>query len=129
MLCPGRTGRGVLDDAHPRRSAGAPGTGGTRDLGAPERPEAGTTTGLGPLLLSRLRLHDTHRLLTPNAAGRERNLLLAEQLEAISEPDIHRWETGRTRPSVDILPRLTSTLGVSIEALVHAIVETPRRNG
>jgi transcriptional regulator with XRE-family HTH domain len=52
---------------------------------------------------------------------------LAERLGTISEPGIHRWETGRTRPSVDILPRLASTLGVSIEALVQAIVETPRR--
>jgi transcriptional regulator with XRE-family HTH domain len=52
---------------------------------------------------------------------------LAERLRTVSEPGIHRWETGRTRPSVDILPRLASTLGVSIEALVHAIVETPRR--
>jgi transcriptional regulator with XRE-family HTH domain len=53
--------------------------------------------------------------------------LLAERLETVTEPGIHRWETGRTRPSVDILPRLATTLGVSIEALVHAIVETPRR--
>jgi transcriptional regulator with XRE-family HTH domain len=52
---------------------------------------------------------------------------LAERLGVISEPGIHRWETGRTRPSVDILPRLASTLGVSIEALVHAIVATPKR--
>ena len=52
---------------------------------------------------------------------------LAERLGTVSEPGIHRWETGRTRPSVDILPRLASTLGVSIEALVHAIIETPRR--
>ena len=27
----------------------------------------------------------------------------------------------RTRPSVDILPRLATMLGVSIEALVHAM--------
>jgi transcriptional regulator with XRE-family HTH domain len=54
---------------------------------------------------------------------------LAERLGTISEPGIHRWETGRTRPSVDILPRLATTLGVSIETLVHAIVETPRRQG
>ncbi len=54
---------------------------------------------------------------------------LSERLGTISEPRIHRWETGRTRPSVDILPRLASTLGVSIESLVHAIVETPRRDG
>jgi transcriptional regulator with XRE-family HTH domain len=52
---------------------------------------------------------------------------LAQRLGMISEPGIHRWETGRTRPSVDILPRLASVLGVSLEALVHAIVETPRR--
>ena len=52
---------------------------------------------------------------------------LAERLGTVSEPGIHRWETGRTRPSVDILPRLASTLGVSLEALIHAIVETPRR--
>jgi transcriptional regulator with XRE-family HTH domain len=52
---------------------------------------------------------------------------MAERLGTISEPGIHRWETGRTRPSVDILPRLATTLGVSIEALVHAIVATPRR--
>ena len=52
---------------------------------------------------------------------------LAERLGTISEPGIHRWETGRTRPSVDILPRLATTLGVSLEVLVHAIVETPRR--
>src|SRR5688500_16591426 len=52
---------------------------------------------------------------------------LADRLGTISEPGIHRWETGRTRPRVDILPRLASTLGVSIELLVHAIVETPRR--
>jgi DNA-binding XRE family transcriptional regulator len=52
---------------------------------------------------------------------------LADQLGTISEPGIHRWETGRTRPSVDILPRLAETLAVSIESLVHAIVETPRR--
>jgi transcriptional regulator with XRE-family HTH domain len=52
---------------------------------------------------------------------------LAERLGTVSEPGIHRWETGRTRPSVDILPRLASVLGVSLEALVHAIVETPRR--
>jgi transcriptional regulator with XRE-family HTH domain len=52
---------------------------------------------------------------------------LAERLGTISEPGVHRWETGRTRPSVDILPRLASTLGVSIESLVLAIVETPRR--
>ena len=54
---------------------------------------------------------------------------LAERLGTVSEPGIHRWETGRTRPSVDILPRLASTLGISIETLVHAIVETPRRPG
>ena len=54
---------------------------------------------------------------------------LAERLGSISEPGVHRWETGRTRPSVDILPQLATTLGVSIEALVHAIVETPRRQG
>jgi transcriptional regulator with XRE-family HTH domain len=54
---------------------------------------------------------------------------LADRLETISEPGVHRWETGRTRPSVDILPRLAATLGVSIEALVQAIVETPRRLG
>ena len=53
---------------------------------------------------------------------------LAEQLGVISESRIHRWETGRTRPSVDILPRLASTLGVSVEALVQAIVQTPRRH-
>jgi transcriptional regulator with XRE-family HTH domain len=52
---------------------------------------------------------------------------LADRLGTISEPGIHRWETGRTRPSIDILPRLASTLGVSIESLVQAIVETPRR--
>ena len=52
---------------------------------------------------------------------------LADRLGTISEPGIHRWETGRTRPSVDILPHLASVLGVSIEALVQAIVETPRR--
>ena len=52
---------------------------------------------------------------------------LAERLGTISEPGIHRWETGRTRPSVDILPRLATTLGVSLEVLVHAIVATPRR--
>jgi DNA-binding XRE family transcriptional regulator len=52
---------------------------------------------------------------------------LADRLGTISEPGIHRWETGRTRPNIDTLPRLASTLGVSIEALVHAIVETPRR--
>jgi transcriptional regulator with XRE-family HTH domain len=54
---------------------------------------------------------------------------LAEQLGTVSEPGIHRWETGRTRPSVDILPRLATTLGVSIETLVQAIVATPRRQG
>jgi transcriptional regulator with XRE-family HTH domain len=54
---------------------------------------------------------------------------LAVRLGSISEPGIHRWETGRTRPSVDILPRLATTLGVSIETLVHAIVATPRRQG
>ena len=52
---------------------------------------------------------------------------LADRLGTISEPGVHRWETGRTRPSVDILPRLAATLGVSIESLVHAIMETPRR--
>jgi transcriptional regulator with XRE-family HTH domain len=52
---------------------------------------------------------------------------LAEHLGTVSEPGIHRWETGRTRPSVDILPPLASILGVSIEALVYAIVQTPRR--
>jgi transcriptional regulator with XRE-family HTH domain len=52
---------------------------------------------------------------------------LADRLGVVSEPGIHRWETGRTRPSVDVLPRLATTLGVSIESLVHAIVETPRR--
>ena len=52
---------------------------------------------------------------------------LADRLGTISEPGIHRWETGRTRPSVDILPQLATTFGVSIEALVHAIIETPRR--
>ena len=60
------------------------------------------------------------------AAGMSQHQL-AEQLVTVSVPGIHRWETGRTRPSVDILPRLATTLGVSIEALVHAIVETPRR--
>jgi transcriptional regulator with XRE-family HTH domain len=54
---------------------------------------------------------------------------LAERLGTISEPGIHRWETGRTRPSVDILPELAKILGVSVESLVHAIVETPRRQG
>ena len=38
---------------------------------------------------------------------------LAERLGTISEPGIHRWETGRTRPSVDILPMLAKILGVS----------------
>jgi transcriptional regulator with XRE-family HTH domain len=52
---------------------------------------------------------------------------LAERLGTISEPGVHRWETGRTRPGVDILPRLAATLGVSVESLVQAIVETPRR--
>ena len=52
---------------------------------------------------------------------------LADQLGHTSEPAVHRWETGRTRPSVDMLPRLAATLGVPLEALVHAIVETPRR--
>jgi transcriptional regulator with XRE-family HTH domain len=52
---------------------------------------------------------------------------LAERLGKISEPGIHRWETGRTRPSVDILPVLAETLGVSIESIVHAIIQTPRR--
>jgi len=52
---------------------------------------------------------------------------LAQRLGTVSEPGIHRWETGRTRPSVDILPRLAATLGVSLEALVQAIVKTPRR--
>jgi transcriptional regulator with XRE-family HTH domain len=52
---------------------------------------------------------------------------LADRLGVVSEPGIHRWETGRTRPSVDVLPCLAATLGVSIESLVHAIVETPRR--
>ena len=52
---------------------------------------------------------------------------LAQRLGTVSEPGVHRWETGRTRPSVDILPRLASALGVSLEALVQAIVETPRR--
>ena len=53
---------------------------------------------------------------------------LAERLGTVSVPGIHRWETGRTRPSVDILPRLSTTLGVSLEVLVQAIVETPRRS-
>jgi len=52
---------------------------------------------------------------------------LADQLGTISEPGIHRWETGRTRPSVDILPDLAKILNVSIETLVQAIVETPKR--
>ena len=60
------------------------------------------------------------------AAGMSQHQL-ADRLGTISEPGIHRWETGRTRPSVDILPRLAAILGVSIESLVHAIVETPRR--
>src|SRR5690349_1343629 len=54
---------------------------------------------------------------------------LAERVDTISVPGIRRWATGRTRPSVDILPRLASTLGVSIESLVQAIVQTPRREG
>jgi len=54
---------------------------------------------------------------------------LAERLVSVSVPGIHRWETGRTRPGVDILPRLASILGVSIETLVQAIVATPRRQG
>ena len=53
---------------------------------------------------------------------------LANRLGTISEPGIHRWETGRTRPSIDILPDLAKVLGVSIEQLVQAIVETPRRD-
>ena len=52
---------------------------------------------------------------------------LSDRLGTVSVPGIHRWETGRTRPSVDILPLLASTLGVSVEELVQAIVETPRR--
>jgi transcriptional regulator with XRE-family HTH domain len=54
---------------------------------------------------------------------------LADRLGTISEPSIHRWETGRTRPSVDMLPILASILGVSIEELARAIIETPRRQG
>jgi transcriptional regulator with XRE-family HTH domain len=53
---------------------------------------------------------------------------LSKRLEGMSEPGIHRWETGRTRPSVDVLPKLAEVLGVSIESLVQAIVETPRRD-
>ena len=53
---------------------------------------------------------------------------LADRLGTISEQGIHRWETGRTLPSAGILPDLASALSVSIEALVHAIVETPRRD-
>ncbi len=54
---------------------------------------------------------------------------LAEHLSTISEPGIHRWETGRTRPSVDILPKLAAILGTTVESLVQAVIETPRREG
>ena len=60
------------------------------------------------------------------AAGRSQRQL-AEQLGTISEPGIHRWETGKTRPSIDMLPGLATTLGVSMEELVRAIIATPRR--
>ena len=73
-------------------------------------------TGVTPL--ARLRV----------AAGMSQQQL-AQRLGTVSEPGVHRWETGRTRPSVDILPVLAKTLGVSIESLVQAIVETPRRQG
>ena len=61
------------------------------------------------------------------AAGLPRQQL-AQRLGTVSVPGIQRWETGRTRPSVGSLPQLASTIGVSIEALVHAIIETPRRH-
>jgi transcriptional regulator with XRE-family HTH domain len=72
-------------------------------------------TGVSPLAQLRI------------AAGLSQSKL-ADRLGTISEPGIHRWETGRTRPAIDVLPDLAEALDVSIERLVEAIIQTPRRH-